>query len=210
MYPTLQEVVHANALKAFRTGLMAGTSGNFSAFDRDLGVMAITPSGIDYETMKPEDITILDLQGNCIEGKFPPSSEWQMHLTIYETMPEVAGVAHTHAPYATAFAVLNQPIPVVLIEMVLLGGTIPVAPFALPGSLELGEKVVATLKKNQTSACLLENHGTLTIGATLESACEKSVYLEDSAKIYHFAKSVGEVQLVSERAVQEMKQKMAL
>ncbi|MGP7818487.1 class II aldolase/adducin family protein [Niallia sp. 01092] len=210
MYQILQQEVHAYALKAFRTGLMAGTSGNFSAFDRELGVIAITPSGVDYETIKIEDITILDLKGNCIKGKFPPSSEWQMHLAIYATMPEAAGVAHTHSPYATAFAVLNQQIPVVLIEMVLLGGEIPVAPFALPGTLELGEKVVATLKKNQTSACLLKNHGALTIGTTLEEAYMKSVYLEDSAKIYHFAKSAGEVHLVSERAIQEMKQKMAI
>lgn len=210
MYHILQEKVRATALKAYQTGLIAGTSGNFSTFDRDLKVMAITPSGVNYETMKSEDITVLDMKGNRIEGELAPSSEWQMHLAIYEAMPEIGGVAHTHAPYATAFAVLNQPIPVVLIEMVLLGGQVPVAPFALPGTLELGKNVAKTLMEEQTSACLLENHGALTIGATLEEAYIKSIYLEDSAKIYHFAKTIGEVQLVNETAIQKMKQKMGL
>ncbi|MFJ7737537.1 class II aldolase/adducin family protein [Lysinibacillus sp. NPDC097287] len=210
MYSELKQTVHENALKAYNTGLMAGTSGNFSAVDRDLKVMAITPSGAAYETMVPEDITVIDFNGNILSGTKPPSSEWQMHLSIYEKISDVGGVAHTHSPYATSFAVLNQSIPVVLIEMVLLGGEVPLAPFAMPGSKELGDVTAETLLKKQTTACLLANHGALAIGKTLDEAYMKAVYLEDSAKIYHMAKSIGEVHIVHESAINEMKEKLGL
>ncbi|MFJ7952038.1 class II aldolase/adducin family protein [Lysinibacillus sp. NPDC096418] len=210
MYSKLKQTVHENALKAYNTGLMAGTSGNFSTVDRDLKVMAITPSGAAYETMLPEDITVIDFNGNILSGTKPPSSEWQMHLSIYEKISDVGGVAHTHSPYATSFAVLNQSIPVVLIEMVLLGGKVPLAPFAMPGSKELGDVTAETLLKEQTSACLLANHGALTIGKTMDEAYMKAVYLEDSAKIYHFARSIGDVRLVKESAIKKMKEKLGL
>lgn len=206
----LQKIVYDNALKAFRSGLMAGTSGNFSAYDRQLDIMAITPSGIDYDVMTSADIAIVAHNGQLISGTYAPSSEWQMHLLIYQKMTQITGIAHTHSPYATAFAVINETIPMILIEMILLGGAITVAPFALPGSVELGQQVVNTLTAHNISACLLENHGALAVGANLDQALTNAIYLEDAAKIYHYAKIVGKVQLVSDEHIQAMRTKLGL
>ena len=205
----MKEEVHKYALKAYRVGLMAGTSGNFSLLDPSRQMVAITPTGLDYEQMSPSDIAIIDLEGNQLEGDQQPSSEWQMHTELYKKM-RVNAVAHTHVPYATAFAVLGREIPVVLVEMVVLGGSVPVAPFALAGTKELGEKVVQTLMKEQKFACLLKNHGALTIGSSLEECYMRSVYLEDAAKIYQYSLAVGEPQVIDDSDVKRMKEKLGI
>lgn len=192
------------AKKCFDQELMAGTSGNISVYDRANQIVYITPSGVDYPTMTAEDIVSVDLEGNKIAGRHQPSSEVKMHTIIYQKRDDVNGIVHTHAPYATAFAVVHQPIPVILIEMVpYLGGKVQVAEFALPGTQALGEKALITLKNRK--GVLLANHGTLTIGHTLHEAYEAGIYLEDAAKIYHFARQVGEVQTLSDEIIADMK-----
>jgi len=190
------------AQKAYRQALVAGTSGNLSARS-DEGYIVITPSGRDYLTMVPEDIMVIDLEGNIIEGAHQPSSEWPLHAEIYKSMPEVKSVVHTHSPYATAFAVLNEPIPLVLVEMVyFLKGEIPVAPVAMQGTPDVGLGVVKTLQ-GQT-ACLMQNHGAITIGESLPQAFIRTEYLEDAAKIYHMARAVGTPTVMPAAMVQEM------
>lgn len=192
------------AKKMHRDGLVAGTSGNVSMLDRVNQAIAITPSGLDYEVMEAEDITVIDFNGKIIEGCQKPSSEWRMHAVMYEKLPDVGAIVHTHAPYATSFSVLNERIPVVLIEMVLLGGDVQVAPFAMSGSRNLGLSVADTLLKTDRYACLLQNHGAVTIGETLEEAMMRSIYLEDAAKIYHYACSVGIPKEIDEEKINEM------
>ena len=190
------------AQKAYRQGLVAGTSGNLS-LRSDAGCIVITPSGRDYMTMLAEDIMVIDLDGKVIEGAHKPSSEWPLHAEIYKQMPEVKSVVHTHSPYATAFSVLNEPIPLVLVEMVFfLKGEVPVAPVAMQGTSDVGLGVVRAIQGR--TACLLQNHGALTIGENLPQAFIRTEYLEDAAKIYHLARTVGTPTHMPEQMVREL------
>lgn len=189
--------------RAYRQALFAGTSGNLSIYDRETGLMLITPSSIPYETMEKEDLVLMKLDGEVVEGTNRPSSEWRMHAVVYQRREEVSAILHTHSPYATSFAVNRQEIPVILIEMVpFLGGSVPVAEFALPGTESVGEEAVKALEGR--TACLMANHGVLAVGATLEQAHIRSVYVEDAAKIYSLAISNGETYEVPEEFVQIM------
>lgn len=204
MYKGLKAKVREISLRAYQLGLFAGTSGNLSMYDKDRNVMAITPSSLAYEDMQDDDIVIMKLDGTVVEGKHKPSSEALMHAAIYIECPEAGGVVHTHSPYATALAVNNEDIPVILIEMIpYFGGGIKTAEFALPGTAELGKGAVPYLK--ESGACLLANHGVVTMGITLEKAYSKAVYVEDAAKIYSIAKQNGEVKTISEKNIEAMK-----
>lgn len=189
-FSTMKREVLAMAKKAYAEKLMAGTSGNMSAFCRERGIMAITPSSYDYSIMEEKDIVLIDLDGNVVEGHLKPSSEWRMHAEIYRNVDRVQAVVHTHSPYATSFAVLQKEIPVVLIEMpIFLNGSIEVSPYAAQGSARVGLNAVPILKTK--NACLMANHGVVAVGENLEKAYLASVYAEDTAKIYHMALSVG-------------------
>ena len=188
----------------YKEELVAGTSGNVSAYCREKGLMAITPSSIPYLSMKIEDIVVLKLTGEIIEGDRKPSSEWRMHAKIYEEREDVNSTVHTHSPYATGFAVCNKRIPVILIEMVpYIGGDVPVAAYAQPGTDELGIEALKVL--TDRTGCLLSNHGTISIGSSLRDAYESAVYIEDAAKIYNYAATVGEVVEMSEEAIAQMR-----
>lgn len=140
--------------------------------------------------MEEKDIVVIDLDGNVIEGCHRPSSEWKMHAEIYRHLPHVGAIVHTHSPYATSFAVTHQEIPVILIEMIpFLKGSIEVSPYATQGSAEVGLNAVPILERK--NACLMANHGVVAVGATMAEAYINSVYVEDTAKIYHMALSVG-------------------
>ena len=179
------------ARKAYEEKLVAGTSGNISAYFPPYGLMVITPSGYGYEGIDGEDMVIMDLNGKVSEGRLKPSSEWRMHAQIYKRIPWVRSVVHTHSPYATSFAVLNKEIPQFLIEMQLfLKGSIEVSPYAQQGSDQVGINAVPYLMEK--NACLLANHGVVAVGETVGEAYMNSVYAEDSARIYHLALSVGE------------------
>lgn len=199
-----QKELLETAQHCFEIELMAGTSGNLSLFDRENKVVYITPSSIPYSTMTANDIVGVDLDGNKLFGEHRPSSEVKMHTIIYKKRADVNAIVHTHAPYATSFAVVNQEIPVILIEMIpYLGGAVQVAEFALPGTQELGESALEKLIDRKGT--LLANHGTITIGDTLTHAFESAVYLEDAAKIYHFSRQLGSVHVLSDEIIRAMK-----
>jgi L-ribulose-5-phosphate 4-epimerase len=205
MRKNIQEI----ALKSYTEGLVAGTSGNVSKFDHGTGVMAITPSNIDYKVMKPEDVVLMKLNGEIVEGELKPSSEWRMHAKVYEQLDYVNAIMHTHSPFATSFAVIHETIPLILVEMLpFLGGDIPLAEFALPGSFELGFAAVKVLKNR--NACLMSNHGVLAIGKNLDQAYIRAVYVEDAATIYHHARQLATPHLVPEDAVEVLKEKYNL
>lgn len=186
----LKRAVLQTAKKAYDEKLMAGTSGNMSVYDETSGNMFITPSSYDYSIMEEKDIVVIDLDGNLVEGIHKPSSEWKMHAELYKNLPEVKAVVHTHSPYATSFAVTHKEIPVILIEMIpFIKGSIEVSPYAVQGSAEVGLNAVPILKKK--NACLMANHGVVAVGETIEQAYINSVYVEDTAKIYHMALSTG-------------------
>lgn len=206
----MKEKVLENTLMAYDEGLFAGTSGNLSLCDEAKEILAITPSSFRYEKMKLDDIMLIKMSdGSVVEGKHRPSSEWRMHIAILKSRPEIFGVVHTHSPYATSFAVTCMPIPLILIEMLgYIGGDIPVAEFALPGSAAIGERVVESLARR--NACLMRNHGAVAVGATLEQAHLRAIYVEDAAKIYSLALGAGPVKLIPDEAIKAMKAKFGL
>lgn len=186
-----KQQVLSTAKKAFNERLVAGTSGNFSIYLREEDLVVITPSSISYGEMELADISVIDLEGTIVAGPHNPSSEWPMHTEIYRQLPHCDALVHTHSPYATAFAVCHEEIPEILIEMKpFIGGDIKVAPFAPAGSLELGQVTAPYLVDRK--ACLLANHGTISGGSSIDDAYLSSIYLEDAAKIYQFAKNAGQ------------------
>lgn len=190
--------------RSYEEALFAGTSGNLSVYDREKETMIITPSSIPYETMKEEDLVLMKLSGEIIEGRHRPSSEWRMHAAVYKEREEVGAVVHTHSPYATSFAVNREPIPIILIEMIpFLGGDMLVADFAMPGTEDVGREALKVLKGR--NACLMSNHGVLAVGENLEQAHIRAIYAEDAAKIYSLAKSNGQVKEVPGEFVEIMK-----
>lgn len=186
----LRRQIVEKSLQAYRAGLFAGTSGNMSAYCRAENIMYITPTSVRYETMRPEDVVAMRLDGTILGGEKQPSSEWRMHAAIYRAFPDTGAVFHTHSPHATAFAVVHRPIPATLIEMhFFLGGDVPCAKYARPGTDAVGENAAAVLAGK--GGCLLENHGVLAVGRDLDEAYLRAEYIEDAAKIYILANTLG-------------------
>lgn len=183
--------VRDTAVLAYQEKMSAGTSGNISAYLPEEKWIVITPSSYSYNIMQDDDIVVIDLDGNTIEGRLKPSSEWKMHAEIYKSLPHVKSVVHTHSPYATSFAVLRKEIPIILIEMEpFIKGSLEISAYAAQGSPEVGINAVPILRNK--NACLLANHGVVAVGENTDQAYIHSVYVEDIAKIYHMALSVGE------------------
>ena len=194
------------ALRCYGEGLFAGTSGNLSAFDREAGLMYITPSSRPYETMTADDIMVITLDGEVVDGPHSPSSEWRMHAAVYREKPEVGAVVHTHSPYATGFAVTRSSIPVILLEMVyFLGDDVPLADFAIPGTDAVGDSAVRALRGRYS--CLMANHGVLEVGDDVQQAHLRAVYVEDAARIYNHALATGlPPVVVSEQEIRRMRE----
>lgn len=206
----LRRQVLACARQSYTEGLFAGTSGNLSARDPESGLIAITPTSVPYPTMTADDIVVMDLDGNVVQGG-RPSSEWPMHAELYRAMPEVHAVVHTHSPCATGFAVVQRPIPVILIEMIyFLHGAVPVADYARPGSPQVGKNCVKALLDSGATACLMANHGVAAVGETLDQAHIRAVYVEDAARIYQNARLVGEPVLIPVDEQNEMRRRAGL
>ena len=200
----MKEAVCVWSKQSYAEKLFAGTSGNLSVYDHEAEIMVITPTSVAYETIVPEDMVAMKLDGTVVEGHYRPSSEWRMHAAVYAAKPEVNAIIHTHSPYATGFAVCHKNIPTILIEMVpFLGGDVPLAQFAMPGTAEVGTEAVKVLKDR--TGCLLANHGVLTVGDTLERAHIRAVYVEDAAKICALAMGVGQIHTMSEQQIAAMK-----
>ena len=201
---SIQSQLVQTAQRAYREKMFAATSGNLSVFDRESGKIYITPGSFPYEKMTPEDIMAIDLDGNILEGKHSPSSEWRMHAAIYRADKRVNAIVHTHSPYATAFAINHMRIPAVLYEMVFfLGGDIPVAECAIPGTPEVGETCVPVLKER--NGFLMANHGALAVGDTLDRAYTRAVYIEDAAKAYSVALTHGKTYEIGAEAENEIR-----
>lgn len=210
-YYEMKKRVQETAIMAYEEKLVAGTSGNVSEFDREKGIMAITPSNLSYKVMQPEDIIIMKLEGEIIEGTLNPSSEWRLHAGIYSGMPEVTAVMHTHSPYATSFAVIKETIPFILVEMLpFLGGELYIAKFGMPGTFDVGKHAVEAMTNPTRNACILENHGVAVVGKSLEQAYIRALYVEDAATIYHYARQIGHPKLVSYEAESILRDKYNL
>lgn len=163
-------------------GLVKGASGNISARITNTNTFLIKPSGATIENLKPEELILVDLDGNRISGKRDVSAETPMHAAIYRKRQDVQAVVHTHAPTATAFGIAGKEILPLQIEMfMLLPKGVPIVPFKQPGSNSLA--IAVQKKMVDYDAVILENHGIVTIGSSLESACSLNERVEEAAKI---------------------------
>lgn len=178
-------VEHARRLRP--DGLVIGTAGNISARRED-GLVAITPTFVDYDELEPRSISVVDETGALLEGP-PPSSELPMHLLVYRSCGAGA-VVHTHSLYATTLSTLVAAVPPVHYLFADLGGDVRVAAYADFGTEALARSVVASL--DGRSAALLANHGAITTGQTVAQAYERSLLLEWLAEVYYRACLFGE------------------
>ena len=191
----LRETVCALHGELVRNNLVAWTSGNVSARVPGSELMVIKPSGVSYDDLTPESMVVCDLYGKPVrEDGLNPSSDTATHAYIYRHMPLVGGVVHTHSTYATAWAARGEAIPCVITAMAdEFGGEVPVGPFALIGSDEIGRGVVATLAGHRSPAVLMRSHGVFTIGGTARDAVKAAVMCEDVARTVHLARAYGEL-----------------
>lgn len=203
MLTNLRKEVLCYAQRLYTDKLVSGTSGNISVYDPESNLVVITPSSEDYIEMTDDRVVVIDLDGNVVSGDAKPSSELRMHVEIYKNRKDIKSVVHTHSPYATGFAVLNEPIPLILTEMIpWLNGQIEVSPLCIPGTSELGIAALDVLENKY--ACLLGNHGVLAVGDSLRTAYDRALYVEDAAKVYYIAKSIGEPCIIPEHVVRKM------
>lgn len=184
-------------------GLSSGTSGNLSIYLKEDGVVLITPSGIGYFDTKPEDIVVMDLEGNIIEGTRKPSSEWHLHTLFYKNKPEARAVVHTHSKFCTTLSTLRMPIKAVHYVIADAGtNEVPCAPYRRYGTEELAKVAVESAK--ESNAVLLANHGIVVCGKNLKSAYGLAKGMEYVAEIQVTAMSVGEPVVLSKEEMDEV------
>ena len=178
-----------------RRGLVAGTSGNCSARVPGSDLIVITPSSMEYELLLAEDMCVVNMDREKVEGRYDPSVEVIMHLAIYKAREDVGGIVHTHQKMASAVAVAGKSIPPILEEEVFaLGGGIELAEYALPGTEDLAHNAVEAL--GSRNACLLPHHGVVAVGPRIQDALLKAEIVERAAEIFIMATIIGEPQIV--------------
>ncbi len=182
--------------KLSRAGLCPGTSGNLSVCDPESGLMAITPSGIDYFETRPEDIVITDLGGNIVDGARKPSSELNLHAAFYRRKPEIRAVVHTHSVFCTTLGIAGEPIRAVHFALGAANAReIPLAPYVTFGTKELAE--VAVNFCGEGRAVLLANHGLVACGASLADAFGLAETLEYIAELQYRAICIGHMNVLT-------------
>ncbi len=191
--------VLAAAKAIHAAGLVVGTAGNVSARMPDGETVCMTPSSMPYEPMTVDDLVIVDLDGEKVGGgSGNPTTEKVLHLDCYKQYPEVGGVIHSHAPYASMFALVREPIPAAIEEVVVyIGGDIPVCDYRQTGTAELGEEVAAKL--GDRSAALVANHGLVCVGKSADDALHASLVTERTAQIVWGARALGTVAAIPDK-----------
>ncbi len=191
--------------KAYEKELVAASDGNISVRLFDDRLM-ITPSGATLGNLNPDNLIYLDLNGTILQGRKNPSSELPMHLMIYQQRPDVRAVFHTHPQVTTAFSVAGESLSVpVLPEMVIMFDTIPIAPYASPSSIESAEAIEPYIQNHDL--IILDHHGVVALGQSLNDAFLKLEKLEHTAKTLLAAKQLGGINPLSPESVAKLKKK---
>jgi L-fuculose-phosphate aldolase len=196
-----REAIVETGLAMVEGDLTTGTGGNVSARTGDSVV--ISPSAVPYDEIDPADVPVVTLDGERVAGDLPPSSETPMHTNVYAGREDIGGIVHTHSPYASTFASLDEPIPASSYLIAYAGHEVPVAGYAPPGSEELAEYALDALDE-ETNACLLRNHGVLAVGETVEAAHETALIVEHCARIHYQASAIGDPVILSDQEVDEL------
>lgn len=199
-----EEVVRYGNLLIER-GLVTGTGGNISVRLPGNEGMLITPSGMPYAEITPEDIVVVDWEGNPVGGRRKPSIERLMHLAIYRHRADVGAVVHTHSPFCTAVAACRRDlVPVTDVMVAVFGGAVRTSAYARIGTPELARNVVEALGGGR--AALIANHGAVAVGPDLPTAFDCCETLETCARIYVYARMAGEPVVLPPEVVREEKE----
>ena len=185
-----REQVIEYSLKLLSEGLTNGTAGNVSIFNREEGLVAISPTGVNYSELTPEMISVVDLDGKLIEG-LKPSSELEMHMILYRNRGDVNAVIHTHPVYTTVLACLREDLPAIDYMIAVTGATkVKCAEYASYGTKELAENAYKAM--GSSLAVILANHGLTTAGKDIANALNITVQVEYISNLYIKAKNIGE------------------
>jgi len=182
--------------KLITSQLTTGSGGNLSIINRSEGLIAIKPSGVDYLKMKPEDVVVVDPDGNVVEGDLVPSSEIRFHLALLRHRSDINAVVHTHQVYATTIACMNIELPAVHYLVGFSGKKVPLAKYATFGSQELSDNIIAAI--GNYNACLMANHGIVGVGADIKAAFAVVEEIELVARLYFQCKCMGEPVILSD------------
>lgn len=197
-----RQVYEANMLLP-KYGLVTFTWGNVSAIDRESGLFVIKPSGVEYESMKPEDMVVMDLNGNRVEGKLRPSSDTPTHLELYKAFPEIGGIVHTHSSYATSWAQAGRSIPCYgTTHADYIYGEVPCVRCLTKEEIDeayetnTGKLIVSEFKRRKKEimavpAVLCKNHGPFIWGKDAKDAVHNAVVLEEVAKMAYRTESIN-------------------
>lgn len=189
--------------KLITSNLTKGTGGNISIYNPNEKLIAITPSGIDYFLLKPEDIVVMDLEGNILEGKNKPSSEYEMHKIFYERRSDIFSVVHVHSTYSTTLACLRVNLPALHYLVAISGGKdIKCAKYATFGTKQLAENAFEAMEDR--FAVLLANHGLLTGAKDLANAFNKAEEVEFCAQLYYNCLSIGKAVILEDEEMNKM------
>jgi L-ribulose-5-phosphate 4-epimerase len=203
LLPKLREEVYLCNMELPKNDLVKMTSGNVSGRDPETNLVVIKPSGVAYEKLTPENMVVVSLEGEVIEGDLLPSIDTTTHLYVYNNRSDVNGVVHTHSPYVNIFAVLGKPIPATLTSCGLVGGCIPLGGYFPPlGDDSIGKEMLRVI--GNSLAVVMQSHGLFSIGASALQATRVAVEAEEIAKITHHAMLHGLPILLTNEQVDEM------
>ena len=186
-------------------GLVTGSSGNVSMRlrrdDDTRELLAVTPSGKPYATLKDEDIVITDFDVESVEGELTPSSETLLHVAIYRARPDVQAVIHTHSVFSSVAALAGLDIPPIIDEMMIaIGGPVKVSRYAFPGTQELADNVCAAL--DERNGALIRNHGAVGVGRDLREALDVCALVERVAQIFIYASMLGKANTLPSEVIE--------
>jgi L-fuculose-phosphate aldolase len=199
----IREEIIQYGKKAVQSGLTRGTGGNLSVCDRASGTMVITPSGIDYFEIKPEQIVLIDVQsGRIVDGDAVPSSECDMHRIFYKYRDDIGAVIHTHTTFAATIATLNWTLPPLHYLVAYAGTDVRCAKYATYGTVALAKNAFEAMEGRK--AVLLANHGLLAGGANLAEAFAVTEEIEFCCELYYRTKCVGEPVLLPQDEMERM------
>ena len=191
--------------KMQEAGLIKNTSGNVSIkIDQNI---LITPSGKSYDELKVEDLLLLDKDKKVIEGRLIPSSETNLHYSLYNNNGKIKSIVHTHSIYATAASTVIKELPPIHYQIVDLGGTVSVAPYETFGTDELARIVTEYLGSN--NAVLMKNHGAVTVAKTIEKALSRAILLEWLCSLYLISNQCGNPSILTNNDLNDVKKRMS-
>jgi len=192
-----REAIVQYGRKLITSNLTTGSGGNLSIYNRAEGLVAIKPSGVDYFEMKPKDVVVVAPDGQIVEGDLQPSSEIRFHLALLRYREDINAVVHTHQVYATTIACMNWELPAVHYLVGFSGNKVPLAKYATFGSQELSDNIIAAI--GNYNACLMANHGIVTVGKDFGSAFATAEELELVSRLYYQTKCIGEPAILSDK-----------